>query len=140
MKKIILAIAVFGMISLTSCKNNSSEKIESEADQALVDAREQAVELKEETGDIKSAEQAAMEVPEFSDPEVQKFANEYAKYFEDLLKASRSGNMEKAEELTRQGIEWTKRASELTQKMSSEDSQKWTEWTNKLRDLVNEGN
>lgn len=139
MKKIILAVAVFGFISATSCKNEGSNGIETRAEQALEDAGQQAVDMEEQAANIKSAEQEAIEVPEFSNEQVQNFANDYAKYFEELLNATKSKNTEKTVELTRQGIEWTKKANEITQGMNEEDTQKWTEWTNRLRILVNGG-
>lgn len=139
MKKIILAVAVFGFISATSCKNEGSNGIESGAEQALEDAGQQAVDLEEQAANIKSAVQEAIEVPEFSNEEVQNFANDYAKYFEELLTAAKTKNTEKTVELTQQGIEWTKKANTITQGMNEEDTQKWTEWTNRLRTLVNGG-
>lgn len=137
MKKIILAVAVFGFISATSCKNESSNGIEVGAEQALEDAGQRAADMEERAANMKLAEQEAIEVPEFSNEEVQNFANDYAKYFEKLLTATKSKNSEKTIELTQQGIEWTKKATAVTQGMNEEDTQKWTEWTNRLRDLVN---
>lgn len=139
MKKLIMAVAVLGMISATSCKNESSNSVETEAQQTLEDADQDALNLDEGNTDITSAEQEAMEVPEFSNGDVQNFANEYSKYIEELLTATKSGDTEKIQELTKQGVDWAKKESAITQNMNAEDSQKWTEWTNRLRDLLNGG-
>ncbi|MBW7870296.1 MAG: hypothetical protein H3C39_04460 [Flavobacteriia bacterium] len=139
MKNLILAVAVFGMITATSCKNESSNSVGKETQQTLEDAGQEALNPDEGIADITSAEQEAMEVPEFSNSDVQNFANEYSKYFEELLKTTKSGDTEKIQELTKQGVDWAKKESAITQNMNAEDSQKWTEWTNKLRDLVNGG-
>jgi len=139
MKKIILTVAVIGMITTTSCKNESSNSVETEAQQTLEDADQEALNLEEGNADITSAERQAIEVPEFSNSDVQNFANEYSKYFEELLKATKSEDTEKIQELTKQGVDWSKKESAITQTMSAEDSQKWTEWTNSLRDLLNGG-
>ncbi|MFA7616537.1 MAG: hypothetical protein WBF83_11270 [Moheibacter sp.] len=139
MKKLILAVAVFCVISATSCKNENSNSVETEAQQTLEDADQDALNLDEGTTDITSAEQEAVEVPEFSNGDVQNFANEYSKYFEELLKATKSGDNEKIQELTKLGVDWSKKESAITQSMNAEDTQKWTEWTNKLRDLLNGG-
>lgn len=139
MKKIILTVAVIGMITTTSCKNESSNSVETEAQQTLEDADQEALNLDEGKTDITSAERQAIEVPEFSNSDVQNFANEYSKYFEELLKATKSEDTEKIQELTKQGVDWSKKESAITQTMSAEDSQKWTEWTNSLRDLLNGG-
>lgn len=134
-----MAVAVFGMITATSCKNESSNSVGKETQQTLEDAGQEALNPDEGIADITSAEQEAMEVPEFSNSDVQNFANEYSKYFEELLKTTKSGDTEKIQELTKQGVDWAKKESAITQNMNAEDSQKWTEWTNKLRDLVNGG-
>lgn len=139
MKNLILAVAVFGMITATSCKNESSNSVGKETQQTLEDAGQEALNPDEGIAEITSAEQEAMEVPEFSNSDVQNFANEYSKYFEELLKTTKSGDTEKIQELTKQGVDWAKKESAITQNMNAEDSQKWTEWTNKLRDLVNGG-
>lgn len=139
MKKLILAVAVFGMITATSCKNESSNSVGKETQQTLEDAGQEALNPDEGIADITSAEQEAMEVPEFSNSDVQNFANEYSKYFEELLKTTKSGDTEKIQELTKQGVDWAKKESAITQNMNAEDSQKWTEWTNRLRDLLNGG-
>lgn len=139
MKKIILTVAVIGMITTISCKNESSNSVETEAQQTLEDADQEALNLEEGNADITSAERQAIEVPKFSNSDVQNFANEYSKYFEELLKATKSEDTEKIQELTKQGVDWSKKESAITQTMSAEDSQKWTEWTNSLRDLLNGG-
>jgi len=139
MKKIILTVAVLGFISATSCKNENSNQIESGAEQALEDAGQQAADMEEQTANMNLAELEAIEIPEFSNEKVQNFANDYAKYFEELLTATKSRDPEKTIELTRQGIEWTKKASTVTQGMNEEDARKWAEWTNRLRTLVNGG-
>jgi len=139
MKKIFLAVAAISMIVTTSCKNENSNSVETEAQQTLEDANQAALNLDEGKEDITAAEQQAIEIPEFSNSDVQNFAIEYSKYFEELLKATRSEETEKIQELTKQGVDWAKKESAITQTMNAEDSQKWTEWTNSLRDLLNGG-
>lgn len=138
MKKVFFAVAVFGIIAATSCKKDTQESVTQATEQTTVDAdatAEQTDAAVNKTEEAKS--EANVEIPQFSSPDVQKFAQEYADYFSQLMKASKTGDTEKIKELTQQGVEWTKKASEFTQKMTPEDAQKWIEWTNKLRDLVN---
>lgn len=132
MKKFFLAIAAVGIVSLASCKSE-----EKKVEDATVEVTEQAL----ETG-VKNAETAteiavaSTDIPTFSNAEVQKFATEYQAYFNQLMEAANAGDATKLQELTAQGVEWSKKASEWTQKMTAEDAQKWVDWASKLQDAA----
>lgn len=139
MKKIFLAAAVIGLIAATSCKNDNSKDIESEIQQTTDDASQQAENLDAGESDVKQAIEETVEVPKFDDEEVQKFADDYAGYIRELLLSSKKGDVDKTVELTKQGMEWDKKANEIAKKMNDTDKQKWVDWTNQLRDLINTG-
>lgn len=132
-----LAVAVFGMIAATSCKKDTQESVTDAIEQTTDDAVENAQStLNQVTEAAKTAAEGTIDIPQFSNEDVQKFASEYANYYSNLMTAAQSGDAEKLQELTKQGVDWAKKASEFTQKMTPEDSQKWIEWTNKLRAMV----
>lgn len=76
------------------------------------------------------------QIPSFSTQEITNFTIEYANYFQDLMDAANAGDATKLQELTAQGVEWSKKASEWTQKMTPEDAQKWFDWASKLHDAA----
>lgn len=127
MKKLFLAITVIGLVSLTSCKKEET-KVEESTEQTT----EETTTATEETTADDATAIAGVEIPEFSTPEIQEFAKEYATYFQEVMDATKSGDATKASELQAQAVEWTKKASEWTQKMTPEDAQKFAEWGQKL--------
>jgi 2-phospho-L-lactate guanylyltransferase (CobY/MobA/RfbA family) len=132
MKKFFLAIAAVGIVSLASCKSE-----EKKVEDATKDVTEQAVETGMDNAETATdIAVASSDMPTFSNPEVQKFAEEYQAYYNQLMEAANSGDATKLQELTAQGIEWSKKASEWTQKMTAEDSQKWIDWSSKLQDAA----
>jgi 2-phospho-L-lactate guanylyltransferase (CobY/MobA/RfbA family) len=132
MKKFFLAIAAIGIVSLTSCKSE-----EKKVEDATQDVTEQAVETGMENAEnATEVAVASTDVPTFSNPEVQKFATEYQAYFNKLMDAAKAGDATKLQELTAQSVDWSKRASEWTQKMTAEDANKWVEWASKLQEAA----
>lgn len=128
MKKLFLAITVMGLVTVTSCKKEEA-KVEDATEQATEDATTTAEETAEE---VDNTTAAVSDIPQFSSPEIQKFAEEYAAYFNEVTEASKSGDAAKIQELSAKSVEWTKKASEWTQKMTAEDAQKWVEWSQKI--------
>ena len=132
MKKFFLAIAAVGIVSLASCKSE-----EKKVEDATADVTEQAIETGAENADVATdVAVASTDIPSFSNTEIQNFAKEYQGYYNQLMEAAKAGDATKLQELTAQGVEWTKKASEWTQKMTPEDSQKWIDWSSKLQDAA----
>lgn len=133
MKKFFLAIAAVGIVSLASCKSDE-KKVEDATNDVIEQAAETADQVAQATTDVATA---ATDIPTFSNPDLQKFANEYQGYYNQLMEAAKVGDQTKINELQAQGVEWSKKASEWMQKSTTEDSQKWVEWTKKLQDAAN---
>jgi enamine deaminase RidA (YjgF/YER057c/UK114 family) len=131
MKKLFLAATAVSLLAVTSCK-----KDEKKVENATENATETATNTAEKAGDnvenvAKSAD-VASDVPKFSSPEIQKFAEDYAAYYKDVTAAAQSGDATKIQDLQTKAMEWTKKATEMTQKMTPEDAKKWTEWSQKI--------
>ena len=77
-------------------------------------------------------ETAIYNVPRFSNQEVQKFAEEYAQYYKEILKAVKEKDAVKIAELGQKGQDLAKSAQEKMIKMSAEDAEVWGEWAQKI--------
>lgn len=67
-------------------------------------------------------------VPSFSDPEVQKFANDYAAFIKEYKNGMKDPT--KLSALAQKMQEWSKKATEMGAKLvnSPEEAKKWTDW------------
>lgn len=134
MKKILLIITALGLIAFTSCKNQ--EEGVSDVTEGIDSIANDAEELEDYEQVQIDASKVASDIPQFSDPEVQKFAEEYSAYFNELMQAG--DDTEKLHELLGEGVEWSKRVSQITQKMSEEDLDKWSRWSAQLETAANQ--
>lgn len=132
MKKVFLAFTVIGLVTLTSCKTED-KKVEEVTENAAEETTQTAVEAVET---MENTETAILEVPQFSNPEVQKFANEYAAYTKEVIDAMTNKDAAKAMELQKQSVEWAQKAQGYTQKMTAEDKTAWENWTKKIAEAV----
>ena len=119
MKKVILLLAVTG--TLLSCNNKKSEGKEAGKDTTTTTTEIKTEEEKESVTQTDG-------VPSFSDPEVQKFANEYYSFLQVYKTALKDPS--KATEMTKDMMEWSTKASEISLKLASnpEDAKKWADW------------
>lgn len=133
MKKTFLIFTALGLIAFTSCKNQEEDV--SNVTEGIDSIVNDAEELEDYEQVQIDASKVASDIPQFSDPEVQKFAEEYSAYFNELMQAG--DDTEKLHELLGEGVEWSKRVSQLTQKMSEEDLDKWSRWSSQLQTAAN---
>ena len=133
MKKLVFALGAVAMLSMVSCgkKETPAEKPATEEAAADSTAQEAAQPAAEE----KAAEGVAgalSEVPKFSNEETQKFAEEYAAYYKEVLEASKAKDAAKIAELGQKAQDLAKSAQEKMTKMSAEDAKVWGEWAQKI--------
>ena len=121
MKKVLFGLSVIGMSAMVSCK----EEVKTE------EAPATEVVAVEETP-AAEVTTATVEVPKFSTPEMQKFADEYAAYYADMIAVSKSGDAAKITELQAKSQEWATKATAAMSKMSPEDAQKWSTFATAL--------
>lgn len=133
MKKTFLIFTALGLIAFTSCKNQEEDV--SDVTEGIDSIVNDAEELEDYEQVQIDASKVASDIPQFSDPEIQKFAEEYSAYFNELMQAG--DDTEKLHELLGEGVEWSKRVSQLTQKMSEEDLDKWSRWSSQLQTAAN---
>ena len=132
MKKLVFALGAVAMLSMVSCgkKETPAEKpaAEAAADSTAQEAAQPAAEEKAAEG----VAGALSEVPKFSNEETQKFAEEYAAYYKEVLEASKAKDAAKIAELGQKGQDLAKSAQEKMTKMSAEDAKVWGEWAQKI--------
>jgi len=131
MKKLVFALGAVAMLSMVSCG-----KKETPAEQPATEETAKEGEATEQpAAEEKAAEGVAgalSEVPKFSNEEVQKFAEEYAAYYKEVLEASKAKDAAKIAELGQKGQDLAKSAQEKMTKMSAEDAKVWGEWAQKI--------
>ena len=124
MKKVLFALSVVGLTTMVSCKKDEV-KVETETVDST--AVETAAPVVEETTTT-----TTVEVPTFSNDEVQKFASDYAKYTEDVIAAAKSNDAAKVAELQAKASEWATKSQAALAKMTPEDAKKWSEFATAL--------
>ena|SRR5690606_13645563 len=127
MKKVFLAFAVLGLVTLNSCKKEDRVKNVTENT-----AEETAQEAAETAETMENTAATVMNIPQFSNKEVQKFAEEYAAYYREIEVAAKEGKQAKIDELQQQSVEWAQKAKQHTQNMTAEEMQTWNDWTQKI--------
>ena len=130
MKKLVFALGAVAMLSMVSCG-----KKETPAEKPATEEAKEGEATEQPAAEEKAAEGVAgalSEVPKFSNEEVQKFAEEYAAYYKEVLEASKAKDAAKVAELGQKGQDLAKSAQEKMTKMSAEDAKVWGEWAQKI--------
>ena len=131
MKKLVFALGAVAMLSMVSCgkKETPAEK------PATEEAAKEGEVTEQPAAEEKAAEGVAgalSEVPKFSNEETQKFAEEYAAYYKEVLEAAKAKDAAKSAELAQKAQDLAKSAQEKMTKMSAEDAKVWGEWAQKI--------
>ena len=131
MKKLVFALGAVAMLSMVSCgkKETPAEKPATEEAAKEGEAAQPAAEGEKVAENVADA---FADVPKFSNEETQKFAEEYAAYYKEVLEASKAKDAAKLAELGQKGQELAKAAQEKMTKMSAEDAKVWAEWAQKI--------
>lgn len=121
MKKIFAVLALAGIMA--SCNNKKKDEPKPEGDTTST----QTTTTTEPTTTTETTT-APAGVPTFSDPDVQKFANDYAAFITEY-KAGMS-DPSKLAELSTKLQDWSKRSTEIGMKLATkpEEAKAWAEW------------
>lgn len=118
MKKILLTAILVG--SLVAC-DKKAESTDSPAPEASTTETAVTPEASANTNTVK-----------FSNPEVQKVADEYATFVKEYVAAYKSGDATKIADLAKKQQEWTTKLTSSMSSMTPEDVKVWTEYMQKL--------
>ena len=122
MKKVLFGLSAIGMTAMVSCKKEEVKTEEAPATEVTATEETPAAETTT----------ATVEVPKFSTPEMQKFADEYAAYSAEAMAAAKSGDAAKITALQAKGTEWATKTTAAMSKMTPEDAQKWSTFATAL--------
>lgn len=130
MKKLVLSALFASTMLVVSCdKKKGVEETTTTETETTVDAAT-------ETQTTTTTTETTLEVPKFSSPEAQKFAEEYTAYVKEQMEAAKSGDAAKIQELQAKSAEWAKRQTELAAKLTPEDVKLWQEYYAKLAEQM----
>jgi hypothetical protein len=121
MKKLFAVIALAGV--MVSCGNKKKEEKTAGKDTTVTNTTNTTGDQTTTTTTTNTAG-----VPTFSDPEVQKFANDYAAFVTDYKNGLK--DPAKLAELTKSMQDWSSRSQSIGMKLASnpEEAKKWTDW------------
>ncbi|MCA4775776.1 hypothetical protein OBK28_03310 [Empedobacter falsenii] len=137
MKKLFLAAAVLGVVSLSSCKSEKekvADKVENTQENVANTVQDQ-VEAGKETMD--KVADVAKDLPTFSDPKVTEFVTKYNQWAADMKLAATAGDANKLAELTKQSVDFSKELQGYTQSLTAEDAKKLQDWTAEIQKQLN---
>lgn len=137
MKKLFLAAAVLGVVSLSSCKSEKekvADKVENTQENVANTVQDQ-VEAGKETMD--KVADVAKDLPTFSDPKVTEFVTKYNQWAADMKLAATAGDAKKLAELTKQSVDFSKELQGYTQSLTAEDAKKLQDWTAEIQKQLN---
>ncbi len=139
MKKLLLVFALTGL--LTACNNKKEDKQPEEKTNGTT-TTEPATNNTDATDPAPTSVNAASGVPNFSDPEVQKFANDYAAFIDEYKKVLADPASPRSAEFAMKWSDWASRSMSVGMKLAANpaESKKWTDWVesvnSKIRDIT----
>ena len=130
MKKLVLSALFASTMLVVSCDNKKG------VEETTTTETETTVDPATETQTTTTTTETTLEVPKFSSPEAQKFAEEYTAYVKQSMEAAKSGDAAKISELQAKSAEWTKKQTELAAKLTPEDVKLLQEYAMKLSEQM----
>jgi hypothetical protein len=131
MKKLLSLVAIVGIMA--SCNNKKEEKTED----TKTDTTATTTTTSDDAVTTPTTTTTPAGVPTFSDPEVQKFANDYAAFIAEY-KAGMTDPARMAE-LSKQMQDWSAKSQSIGMKLASnpDDLKKWSDWVMEIqKDLM----
>ena len=113
MKKIFAVLALVSV--LASCKDKKEDK---KVEDTTVVTPTTTTDPAPNTTDP-APTTASTEVPKFTNPDVQKWVNDYDAYITSVINAYQSKNAAKAQELSAKASEWTAKSQEMATKSAA---------------------
>ncbi len=124
MKKVFAVLALVGVMVACNNKKKEDKKPEGKDTTATTTTTDNTTTTTDNTTTTNTSG-----VPTFSDPEVQKFANDYAAFVNEYKAGLK--DPAKLMELTKSMQDWASRASSIGMKLANnpEEAKKWADWT-----------
>lgn len=116
-----VAVALFA-----SCDNAETKKVEVKDTATTVDTKGGVATV------TTTETTSTTSVPKFSSPEVQTLADDYTKFVNEYVAATKSGDATKLQELATKQQEWATKTAAAASKFTPEDAKLWGEYAQKL--------
>jgi hypothetical protein len=125
MKKLLSILAV--AVIMVSCNNKKSEEKSATTD-TTVKTTETTTGGDQTTTTTTTTTTNNQGVPSFSDPEVQKFANDYAAFLDEYKKGLK--DPARMADLTKSMQDWSSRSQSIGMKLANnpDEAKKWADW------------
>jgi len=134
MKKLVLSALFASSILVVSCQKKEPV-VEEQTSTETTTTTDPVTETETTT----TTTETTLEVPKFSSPEVQKYAEKYTAYVKQTIEAAKSGDAAKISELQAKAAEWTKKGTEIAGKLTAEDAKLWQDYNMKLSEQLAAG-
>lgn len=130
MKKFLAILAIAGV--MVSCNNKKKDEKKETTTDSVTTTTPTTTDNTTTTPTTTDNTSTPAGVPSFSDPEVQKFANEYAAFVTEYKAGMK--DPAKLAELGKKMQDWSTRAQAIGMKLAQkpEEAQKWTTWVTQL--------
>ena len=129
MKKVILSTLFASAVVFTSCKKEEP-KVETTTETTTSTTETTPTETN--TAEDINTSVGEVEVPKMSNPEAQKFVDEYAAFTKEQINAVKSGDATKIQEFSTKAQEWATKAQTYASKLTPEDQKLWAEYVTKV--------
>jgi hypothetical protein len=128
MKKLLSLIAIVGIMA--SCNNKKEEKTDTSKDTATTTTPGDNTNNTTPTDNTTPTG----DVPTFSDPEVQKYVNDYSAFVAAYVEAYKSKDMTKVQELATKQTEWSAKTQNVAMKLANnpDEATKFSNYMTKL--------
>lgn len=135
MKKLLLAIVVAGLFA--AC-NNKKESDKTTDDTSTTTTTDQDNTSTKPTTTEPSGNTSIAGVPSFSDPEVQKFANDYAAFIAEYKQILANPASPRSAEFAMKWSEWASKSLSVGMKIASNpaEAKKWSDWVESVNSEI----
>lgn len=131
MKKLVLTALFASSIIVVSC-----QKKEAAIEEKITTETETTVDPASQTQTITTTTETTLEVPNFTSPDLQRYAKEYTAHMKQTIDAVKSGDNAKLSELEAKDAEWNRRGTEAQSNITAEDAKLWKEYQAKLSEQL----
>ena len=138
MKKLLPVIALLFVFAACNNKKKEDKKIEGDTTTTNMTTKADGNAATDPaptdpTGSRTSGNTSTIDIPTFSDPDVQKFVNDYTEF----VRSYKQGIVDpvKAKELANDAMKWNSKMGHYAQKLAAnpEDLQKWRTWAEAMK-------
>lgn len=131
MKKLVLSALFASALLVVSC-----QKKEPVVEESVTTEETVTTDPVTETTTTETTTETTLEVPKFASSDMQKYAEQYTAYVQDVAQAAKEGNTTKVAELQGKATEWATNAQKAAANLTAEDAKLWADYSAKLTEQL----